>query len=175
MTTRRIGPIDKTLSARHHCHVAIPTGIKRETIAMHITGINYTAVAVAAVASFIFGGIWYGLLSKQWMAAANLDEKFVKGSGAGPSPVPFVVAFVALLIMSWMLAGIFLHLSRGGTPLTLRNGLISGVLIWAGFVMTSLTVNHAFQGAKRALTLIDGGHWLGVLLVQSAVLALMGG
>jgi hypothetical protein len=142
---------------------------------MHITGINYTAVAVAAVASFIFGGIWYGLLSKQWMAAANLDEKFVKGSGTGPSPAPFIIAFIALIVMAWMLAGVFLHLSRGGTPLTLRNGMISGVLIWAGFVMTSLTVNHAFQGAKRALTLIDGGHWLGVLLVQSAVLAVMSG
>jgi Protein of unknown function (DUF1761) len=142
---------------------------------MHITGINYPAVAIAAIASFIFGGIWYGLLSKQWMAAANLDEKFVKGSGTGPSPVPFAVAFVALLVMAWMLAGVFLHLSRGGVPMTMRSGLISGALIWAGFVMTSLVVNHAFQGAKRTLTLIDGGHWLGVLLVQSAVLILMSG
>jgi hypothetical protein len=142
---------------------------------MHITGISYTAVAVAAVASFIFGGVWYGLLSKQWMAAANVDEAFVKGSGKGPSPVPFVVAFVALLVMAWMLAGVFLHLSRGGVAMTLRNGLFSGALIWAGFVMSSLVVNHAFQGAKRALTLIDGGHWLGVLLVQSAVLVLMSG
>jgi hypothetical protein len=142
---------------------------------MHITGISYTAVAAAAVASFIFGGIWYGLLSKQWMAAANLDEKFVKGSGSGPSPVPFIVAFIALLVMATMLAGVFLHLSRGGVPMTLRNSLLSGVMIWAGFVMSSLVVNHAFQGAKRTLTLIDGGHWLGVLLIQSAVLVLMSG
>ena len=140
---------------------------------MHITGISYTAVAAAAVASFIFGGIWYGLLSKQWMAAANLDEKFVKGSGSGPSPVPFIVAFVALLVMATMLAGVFLHLSRGGVPMTLRNGMLSGAMIWAGFVMSSLVVNHAFQGAKGTLTLIDGGHWLGVLLIQSAVLILM--
>jgi hypothetical protein len=142
---------------------------------MHVTGINYVAVAVAAVASFVFGGIWYGLLSKQWMAAANLDEKFVKGSGSGTSPMPFIVAFVALLVMSTMLAGVFLHLSRGGVPMTLRNGMLSGLMIWAGFVMSSLVVNHAFQGAKSTLTFIDGGHWLGVLLVQSAVLVLMSG
>lgn len=142
---------------------------------MHVTGINYVAVAVAAVASFVFGGIWYGLLSKQWMAAANLDEKFVRGSGSGPSPMPFIVAFVALLVMATMLAGVFLHLSRGGVPMTLRNGMLSGLMIWAGFVMSSLVVNHAFQGAKSTLTFIDGGHWLGVLLVQSAVLVLMSG
>jgi hypothetical protein len=87
--------------------------------------------------------------------------------------VPFIIAFAALLVMAWMLAGVFLHLSRGGIALTLRSGLISGALIWAGFVTTSLIVNHAFQGAKRMLTLIDGGHWLGVLLIQSAVLILM--
>lgn len=142
---------------------------------MHITGINYSAVALAAVASFIFGGIWYGLLSKQWMAAAKVDEKFVKGSGGGPSPIPFAVAFIAQMVMAWILAGVFLHLSRGGIPLTLRSGLISGALMWAGFVMSSLVVNHAFQGAKPMLTLIDGGHWLGVLLIQSAVIVMMAG
>jgi hypothetical protein len=140
---------------------------------MHITGISYTAVLFAAIASFAFGGVWYGLLSRQWMAAAGVEEKFVKGDGSGLSPVPFIVAFVAQLVMAWMLAGVLLHLSRGGVPLTLRSGLLSGALIWAGFVMTSLVVNHAFQGAKRMLTLIDGGHWLGVLLIQSAVLVLM--
>lgn len=140
---------------------------------MHVTGISYVAVFIAAIASFAFGGVWYGLLSKQWMAAAGVGEKFMKGDGAGPSPVPFIIAFVAQFVMAWMLAGVLLHLSRGGVPLTLRSGLISGALIWAGFVMTSLVVNHAFQGAKRMLTLIDGGHWLGVLLIQSTVLVLM--
>jgi hypothetical protein len=140
---------------------------------MHVTGISYTAVVLAAIASFAFGGLWYGLLSKQWMAAAGVD--FGKEGGRRVSPAPFVIAFVAQLVMAWMLAGVLLHLSRGGLPMTLRTGLISGALIWVGFVMSSLVVNHAFQGARYALTLIDGGHWLGVLLIQSAVLILMTG
>jgi hypothetical protein len=73
-----------------------------------------------------------------------------------------------------MLAGVILHLAKAGQPATVRNGMISAGFIWAGFVMTSLIVNHAFQGAKRALTLIDGGHWLGVLLIQGAILGWMG-
>lgn len=137
--------------------------------AMHITGISYWAVAVAAVAGFIFGGLWYGIFSRQWMAATGMDQKLANGDG-GMSPKPFVIAFLAELVMAWMLAGVLLHISRGGVDLTLRNGLISGVLIWVGFVMTSPIVNHAFEGAKRTRTLIDGGHWLGVLLIQSAVL-----
>jgi hypothetical protein len=40
--------------------------------------------------------------------------------------------------------------------------------------MTSLVVNHAFQGVRRTLTLIDGGHWLGVLLIQGAIIGWFG-
>jgi hypothetical protein len=37
-----------------------------------------------------------------------------------------------------------------------------------------MAVNHGFQGAKRALTVIDGIHWLAVLLVQGLVIGLFG-
>jgi hypothetical protein len=55
-----------------------------------------------------------------------------------------------------------------------RGGMISALFLWAGFVMTTLVVNHRFQMARPALTLIDGGHWLGVLLIQGAVLGAIG-
>jgi hypothetical protein len=51
-----------------------------------------------------------------------------------------------------------------------RSGLVSGFFLWLGFVITTMAVNHAFQGERRRLTLIDGGHWLGVLLIQGAIL-----
>lgn len=140
---------------------------------MHITGISYAGVVLAAIASFIFGGIWYGLLAKQWMAAAGMDKSAAESHGAGISIVPFAVALMAQIVMAWALAGILLHLARGGIPQTMRTALVSGALIWAGFVMSSLAVNHAFQGARYTLTLIDGGHWLGVLLIQSTVLILL--
>jgi hypothetical protein len=74
--------------------------------------------------------------------------------------------------MAWVLAGLIGHL--GKDQVTLRNGLISGVFVWLGFVITVLVVNYGYQGAKRALTLIDGGHWLGVLLIQGAVIGWLG-
>ena len=54
-------------------------------------------------------------------------------------------------------------MQKRGLPANMKNGMISALFIWAGFVMTSLIVNHQFQMQKRALTLIDGGHWLGRL------------
>ena len=37
-----------------------------------------------------------------------------------------------------------------------------------------MTVNNAFTGRKAMLTVIDGGHWLAVLLVQGAIIGAMG-
>lgn len=138
---------------------------------MDFAGVNYVAVMVAAAASFIFGGIWYGVFSSPWMAAAGVTVDDIKAKD-GPVLAPYITAFLAELVMAFVLAGVIGHLGAG--HVTLRNGLISAGMIWVGFVVTSLIVNHAFQGAKRLLTLIDGGHWLGVLLVQGAVIGWMG-
>jgi hypothetical protein len=138
---------------------------------MAFAGVNYLAIALAAAAAFVFGGVWYGSLSKPWMAALGKTEQDIKASGT-PMAVLFVVTFVAQLVMAWVLAGIIGHLGVG--QVTLHNGLISGSLAWLGFVATTLVVNHGFQGAKPALTVIDGGHWLGVLLIQGAVIGWMG-
>ncbi len=135
---------------------------------MHVTGISYTAVLIAAIASFVFGGLWYGVFAKRRLGAAG--ESPARNTF---SPAQFAIIFIAQLVMSWMLAGILLHVTRGGIPLSARNAIISAVLIWVGFVMTSLSATHALQGTRFSATLIDGGHWLGVLLIQSAILASM--
>jgi hypothetical protein len=139
---------------------------------MSFAGVNYLAVVLAAVASFLFGGVWYGIFSKQWMAAANMNFDDIKQVKGGASIVPYAIAFIAQLIMATVLAGVIGHLGQG--QVTLKNGVISAALIWLGFVVTSLAVNHAFQMQKKALTVIDGGHWLGVLLVQGAIIGWLG-
>ena len=141
---------------------------------MNASSLNYWPILIAGVASFVFGGLWYGTLGRHWLAARNLSPKDAEQARANTGIVPYVIASVALLIMAWMLSGVMVHLARGGMPLNIRTGLISGFLVWFGFVMTTLTVNHSFQGAKGSLTLIDGGHWLGVLLIQGAILGWWG-
>ena len=139
---------------------------------MHFAGLSLFAIALAAVVRFMFGWLWYGILfPKQWMAAAGKTEADLKAQG-GPTPTPFVISFVALLIMAWVLAGVIGHLGAGA--ITLRSGVIAGALMWLGFVATTLAVNYTFQGAKPILTLLDGGHWLGVLVLQGAVIGWLG-
>jgi Protein of unknown function (DUF1761) len=134
--------------------------------------LNYFAVLAAAVASFIFGGVWYNVFSRQWLEAVGRSPD---GPQMGKSNVGlYLLAFGAQLIMAWMLSGVLLHLSLGGMALGLRSGIITALFLWFGFVMTTMVVNYNFHGAKQALTLIDGGQWLGVLVIQGAILGLWG-
>lgn len=136
---------------------------------MAFAGTNYLAVFIAAVVGFGFGALYYGVLGTAWMAALGRSEDEM---AAKRSMAPFVIAFIALFVMAIVLAGVMGHLGPG--QVTLRNGVISALFIWTGFVMTTLSVHHAFQGAKRSLTIIDGGHWLGVLVLQGAIIGWMG-
>jgi Protein of unknown function (DUF1761) len=140
---------------------------------MAFGGLSYWAVLAAAIASFVFGAFWYGLLGKQWMDALGKTKDELMGPGGKPPIAPMVISLVAELIMAWVLAGLIGHLGPGRvTPL---NGLISGAFVWLGFVATTLTVNHGYQRSKPSLTLIDGAHWLGVLVIQGLVIGLFGG
>ena len=138
---------------------------------MGLGSLNYLTVMAAAVASFVFGGVWYNVFSRQWMEAVGMSpERMQERGGIGL----YVLAFVAQLVMAWMLAGILLHLARGGLPTTLWNGVVSGAFIWLGFVITTMVVNNGFAGRDAWLLLIDGGHWLIVLLLMGAIIGGMG-
>ena len=134
--------------------------------------INFLAVLVAGVAGWLVGAAWYGVLGKQWMAALGWTEADMRGpDGKRRMPMtPMIIAFVAQLIMALMLAGIVGHMG----PPRIATGIISGVLVWFGFVITTITVNNAFQKRGPMLTVIDGGHWLAVLVVQGLILGLFG-
>jgi len=132
---------------------------------MTFAGTSFIAILVSAVAGWLFGMVWYMSLGNAWMSAVGKTREDLK-----PSPGPFIIAFVALLVMGWVLAAVIGHMGQ----VTIRNGVLSGFLMWLGFVITTLTVNHGFGGQKPKLTLIDGGHWLGVLLVQGAVIGAFG-
>ena len=141
---------------------------------MSFANVNYLSILMAAVAAWIFGGIYYTSLSKQWLAAQGKTLEQCKAEQAGKSgaakTAPFILVFVGELVMAFVLYGIMVHL---GT-FTMRAGIISGAFCWFGFVLTTVAANNAFCGRKPMLTVIDGGAWLGALVIIGAILGWMG-
>jgi hypothetical protein len=140
---------------------------------MQVASVNYLSILLAAVAGWLLGAVWYTVLSKPWQHAAGITAGKMKEAQKTPAfYVPFVVAFLAQLVMAWILAGLIAHLGPG--QFTIKNGIISGAFVWLGFVITTMAVNNGFAGRSWRLLLIDGGHWLAVLLLIGAILGAFG-
>ena len=80
---------------------------------MSFAGMNYWAILAAAVAGFLFGGAWYGLLSKQWLASIDKTTEDIQKTGM---LVPMLVVLAALII--W--PGVSLFLPRLIVPEMLK-------------------------------------------------------
>ncbi len=141
---------------------------------MQFAGMNHLAILVAAVAAWIFGAVYYGVLANAWVAAlgrtmADFKAEQAKASSIG-AVAPYILSFFAELLMAWVLAGVLGHLGA----VTVKNGVISALFIWVGFVLTTVATNNAYTRRKPMLTVIDTGHWLGVLVIIGAVIGAMG-
>jgi hypothetical protein len=144
---------------------------------MTFTGVNYLAVLVAGVVGWVIGAAWYMSLAKHWVAAHGKTMEEFKAQadaakGTSAAWMPYLLAFIAEVVMAWVLAGLLAHLGPDQT--TVWNGIVSAAFVWVGFVVTTIAVNNMFSMRKPMLTVIDSGHWLAVLLVMGIVLGLFG-
>ena len=140
---------------------------------MTFAGVNYLAILIAAVVAWLAGAVWYMTLAKPWMAALGTTPEKMHALKEQPGAfLPFIYSFVAEVVMAWVLAGILAHL--GPSQVTLRNGVISAAFVFVGFVLTTMLVNNSFAHRDARLLLIDGGHWLVVLLLMGMVIGAIG-
>ncbi len=141
---------------------------------MTFAGINHLAIILAAIVGWIGGAVYYGVLSKPWMAAQGKTLEQFNAEGAAKSALaryaPFILSFLAEIGMAWVLAGMVGHLGS----VTIRTAVISALFVWAGFMLTTMLVNNAFGGRRYMLTLIDSGHWLLVMVLMGLVIGWMG-
>lgn len=131
-------------------------------------GVNYLAVIVATVVAMASGAAWYGVLARPWAKAAGLDEAALRD--AGSRPAHYLVAGLAKFVMAFCLAKILRVLDG----VSVGNGIAGALFLWIGFVATTLSVNHRFQCKPWRLTVIDGGYWLLVLVLQGIIIGFFG-
>jgi hypothetical protein len=137
---------------------------------MTLTTANFFVIIAAAIAAWVFGAIYYTGLGKLWLRAQDRTAEQMRAANAGRGVIgmafPFVLSFIAEIIMAWTVYGLLFHLGA----FTARAGVITGALLWFGFVLTTIAVNNAYPGRKALLTAIDSAHWLGVLLIIGAII-----
>jgi len=130
--------------------------------------INYVAVLVSAIVGFVIGGLWYSplLFGKTWMKLMNITQKEMKAN-KDKAKKGYIFMFVALLVMAYTLA---LFVNYAGAT-TLTAGLLVGFWAWLGFVATVLLGGFLWENKPFSLYLINVSHYLVVLVVMGAILA----
>ena len=129
---------------------------------------NIWAVLLAAVASFMLGGLWYSplLFGKAWQRETGLtDEQLAKGNMG----LIFGLAFALCLIAAFVFA-MFLG-PRPSMALGFGAGFSAG-LCW---VASSFGVNYLFERKSVKLFLINGGYHTLQFTLIGVILSLLPG
>ena len=129
---------------------------------------EFLSVFVAAVAGFGFGSIWYMVLAKPWMDAARI----LMGPDGKPegmsSPIPYVLAAFAMLLV----AGMMRHTFELSGIESFGKGLVSGLGIGLFFISPWIMINNAYGMRPFKLTIIDGGYATFGCAIMGAILGL---
>lgn len=125
--------------------------------------LNVLAVVVAAISSFVIGGLWYSplLFHHAWLKANGFAEADVAG---GNMAKIFGLSFVFAVVMALNLA---LFLNAPGT--TAAWGATAGGLaaIWVALGIGTVAL---FERRPWTYTAINGGYWLVSFVVMGFIL-----
>jgi len=138
---------------------------------MNIGSINWLAVLACVIISMVVGSFWFNpktFFPMWWKAIGKTD-----GQEPGSSDIPMGLVW-GLVVLSAIIQAIFLavfvnalgSLSGGAT---LGSGILTGFLVWCGFVAPTGLMNKLFAGQLKAWVLEVGEHLI-VFLLSGAVL-----
>lgn len=133
--------------------------------------VNIVAVFVAAVANFIIGFLLHGpVLGKLWMKLANItptgNEKL---SDMWPQ---MVKNFLANFVFAYALAIVYLFASSSSfMDPGVCTGLVSGFLVWLGFIVTGSSMEVIWMGKSYKLWLFEIFSSLASILAMGAIIA----
>jgi hypothetical protein len=144
-------------------------------VEMDMGSINWLAVLVAGISSFVLGGVWYspGLFGKAWMTDSNLTEEDIKQGDKGK-----IFGFTAVFSLL-MAANLAMFLADG--PATCPADCVQKTdLTWgatAGFLagiwtFCAIAIHSLFELKSWRLILINGGYSVFALVLMGAIIGL---
>jgi UDP-N-acetylmuramyl pentapeptide phosphotransferase/UDP-N-acetylglucosamine-1-phosphate transferase len=125
-----------------------------------IQNLNWLAIIVAALSTFMIGGLWYSVFEKPWMAANNFTNEDLKKR---KMPVVFGLSFFFAFLMS-------LNLSMFIGKEDLAYGTIAGFLTGFGWVALGIAIITLFENRPLKYVLINGGYMTVSFTLMGAIL-----
>ena len=133
--------------------------------------INWVAVAVASVASFAVGMIWYSpmLFGNTWIKLSGVDPKKMKGDKKKMMMTSMLGGAVIALVSSSVMA----HFIDYTGATTAMAGAVTAFWAWLGFVATVQVGMVLWEGKPVKLFLLHTAQSLIALVVAGIINAVM--
>lgn len=124
--------------------------------------INWLSVIVAAISSFLIGGIWYGpIFGKVWMTEFGFTEEDLKKRSIPKTfGLSLLLSFIAALVLEFFI----------GTATDLIFGAMAGFFAGFGWVATFLGILYLFEMKSYQAYLINAGYCIVALTVMGIIL-----
>lgn len=133
--------------------------------------LNCVAILVAAVASFLFGWLWYGpLFGKAW--AREMKMSMDQKPGSGVMIRGMILMIIGALLTSYVLAS-NASAWHGVMPdaMPAMFGFMGGFFTWLGFYVPQLFHGVSWEGKSWKLFWINAFHAFFALQIISMILA----
>lgn len=132
-----------------------------------LSSLNYVAVIVTAIAGFMIGWLWYGVLfGKAWMKEMKITPEMMeaaKGRMGATMTSGFVLTLVSTFALAWILRGHGTATAVTGAEWGAMLGLL---LVGARFANSGVWESRSFK-----LTAINVVHEVVMFAVQGVILA----
>lgn len=125
-----------------------------------IQNLNWLAIIVAALSTFLIGGLWYSIFEKPWMAANNFTNEGLKKR---KMPVVFGLSFFLAFLMA-------LNLAMFIGKEDLAYGTIAGFLTGFGWVALGIAIIALFENRPLKYIIINGGYMVVSFTIMGAIL-----
>lgn len=131
----------------------------------HLEQVNWVAVLVAIIPSFIIGSIWYmpAVFGNYWMKQVGIKPKDVKNAN-------MLKTMGTATLLNFLLVASLATLMCALGFRTLLQGAVFGALVSLGFSATTRGVHLAFEQKGPGLFLLNGGHDMLFLASAGAIL-----
>lgn len=126
--------------------------------------LNWVAILVAAIASFLFEALWFSVFMSEWLAGIGRTMEWLVHSGMSPA-IQYGVAILCSVIVATVLT---ICIQASGEQ-TARRGILCAAVIWFGFVATSWAKEYIFEVRTLQIFAINAGYSLFDLMLIGAI------
>jgi hypothetical protein len=126
--------------------------------------LNWVAILVAAIASFLFEALWYSVFMNEWLSGIGRTREWLMSSGMSPA-LQYAVAILCAVIMATVLS----ICVQGSGEHSARRGILVGALVWLGFVATTWATEYIFEVRTLQIYAVNAGFWLFDLILIGAI------